>query len=368
MIKFELLHICKQSGARLGRIITDKGVVIETPTFMPVGTQATVKTLDSKEVEKVSNNIILSNAYHLWLQPGLDVIRKNKNVKKMMHWKKAMLTDSGGFQVFSLKGINKITEEGVYFKNPLNGNMEFLSPEVSMEIQETIGSDIMMCFDECPPVYNDYEYQKKSLERTLRWAIRCKESHKTNQALFGIVQGALYKDLRRHSIEELVKIGFDGYSIGGLSVGESNEEMYEMLECICPLMPKDKPRYLMGVGKPANLLEGVIRGVDMFDCVLPTRNARHGQIFTTEGKINIKNSNYTYSLEKLEKNIKHPYSNYTKSYVKHLFKADEILGQKIASYQNLAYLNKLMQDIREAIKNDRLLDFAEEFYKKTNYR
>ena len=366
MIKFEVLHTCKQSGARLGRLTTPSGV-FETPIFMPVGTQATVKTLDPTEIKEVSEGLILANTYHLWVQPGTEVINLHGGVKKMMNWDGALLTDSGGFQVFSLAKLRDIKEEGVYFKHHKSGAPLFLSPEISMEIQEAIGADIIMSFDECPPAKASYEYQKNSLERTIRWAKRGKDHLKSDQALFGIIQGGLYEDLRKHSVEELVKIGFDGYSIGGLSVGEPKREMYRITKFLNPILPFDKPRYLMGVGSPEDLVENVINGVDMFDCVMPTRNARHGTVFTTEGRLNIKNLRYELDLEPLDPNLESSISKYTRSYLRHLYKANEILAMRILTYQNLLYLKHLMKEIRQAIKEDRLLDFKEEFYKKTNY-
>ncbi len=366
-IKFEVIHVCKQSGARLGKLTTPNGV-FETPIFMPVGTQASVKTLDVDEINEVSEGLILANTYHLWVQPGIEVIKAHGNVKKMMNWNQALLTDSGGFQVFSLAKLRDIHEEGVYFKHHKSGERLFLSPEKSIEIQEAIGADIIMSFDECPPVYEDKTYLEKSVERTTRWAKRGKDHLKTDQALFGIVQGGLYPDLRKKSLEGLIEIGFDGYSIGGLSVGETKEEMYQMTKFLNPLLPFDKPRYLMGVGAPEDLVENVINGIDMFDCVMPSRNARHGTLFTSTGKVNIRNKKYELDLSSIDQEIISPISNYTKSYLRHLYKADEILGKRIATYQNLLYLKTLMQEIRQAIKEDRLLDFKNEFYKKTNYR
>lgn len=363
MIKYELKHICKQSGARYGILHTPHGSY-ETPIFMPVGTKATVKTLSPEEISEVSDGLILGNTYHLWLQPGEDIVKEHGGIRGFMNWDGSLLTDSGGFQVFSLSSFRKITEEGVTFKNPVNGDTLFLSPEKAIEIQEALGADIIMSFDECPPIDATYEYMKDSVDRTLRWAKRGKDHLKTDQALFGIVQGGLDKSLRKYSAEETVKIGFPGYSIGGLSVGEKSEEMYETIEFTTPFLPNDKPRYLMGVGDPIDIFESVIRGIDMFDCVLPTRNARHGTVFTMNGKINIKNKKFEKDLSTIDENLKTKYSKFTKSYIRHLFKANEILGLRLMTYQNLAFLKHLMAEIRKAIKEDRLLDFKEEFYKR----
>ncbi|HAX02140.1 MAG: tRNA guanosine(34) transglycosylase Tgt [Tenericutes bacterium GWC2_34_14] len=365
-IKFEVLHVCKQSGARLGRLTTPHGV-FETPFFMPVGTQATVKTLTPEEIKEVSEGLILGNTYHLWLQPGADIVADHGGIRGFMKWDGALLTDSGGFQVFSLTDMRKITEEGVHFKHHKNGSSLFMSPEDSIKVQEKLGADIIMSFDECPPPYATYEYMKDSVERTLRWAKRGKEALSTDQALFGIVQGGLNKELRQYSAEELIKMDFPGYSIGGLSVGETKHEMYEMTKFLNPILPFDKPRYLMGVGAPDDLVENVINGVDMFDCVLPTRIARHGTALTTEGKIVIKNQTYEKDMRPLDPLLYTHVSKYTRSYIRHLFKGEEILGMRLVTYQNLAYLKHLMQEIRQAIKEDRLLDFKEEMKKKTNY-
>jgi len=365
-IKFEVLHVCKQSGARLGKLTTPYGVY-ETPIFMPVGTNATVKTLTVDEINQVSEGLILANTYHLWLQPGNNIVKKHGGVKKFMNWNGSLLTDSGGFQVFSLSSLRKISEEGVYFRHHKNGAKLFLSPEDSIKIQEDLGADIIMSFDECPPPYESYDYMKNSIERTIRWAKRGKDALKSNQALFGIVQGGLEKDLRKHCAQELIKLNFDGYSIGGLSVGETKEEMYEITNFLNPILPFDKPRYLMGVGAPDDLIINVINGVDMFDCVMPTRNARHGSVFTTKGKLNIKNKKYEEDLTIIDDGLKNEVSNYSKSYLRHLFKAEEYLGMRLISYQNLAYLKKLMSEIRDAIKNDCLLDYLKNMTENTNY-
>ncbi len=365
-IKFEVLHVCKQSGARLGRLTTPHGV-FETPFFMPVGTQATVKTLTPEEIKEVSEGLILGNTYHLWLQPGNDIVKEHGGIRGFMNWDGALLTDSGGFQVFSLSKMRKITEEGVEFRHHKNGAKLFMSPEDSIKIQEDLGADIIMSFDECPPPYETYDYMKNSVDRTLRWAKRGKDALTTDQALFGIVQGGLNKDLRKYSAEKLIEMDFPGYSIGGLSVGETKEEMYEITKFLNPVLPFNKPRYLMGVGAPDDLIENVINGMDMFDCVLPTRIARHGTALTTEGKVVIKNQTYERDFTSLDPNLETHVSKYTKSYIRHLFKGNEILGMRLVTYQNLAYLKHLMQEIRQAIKEDRLLDYKEEMMKKTNY-
>lgn len=366
-IKFEVLHVCKQSGARLGRLTTPHGV-FETPFFMPVGTQATVKTLTPEEIKEVSEGLILGNTYHLWQQPGNDIIKQFGGIRGFMKWDGALLTDSGGFQVFSLAKMRDIKEEGVYFKHHKSGAPLFLSPEKAIGIQEDLGADIIMSFDECPPPYATYDYMRTSVDRTIRWAKRGQEALKTDQAIFGIVQGGLDKELRKYCAEALIEMDFPGYSIGGLSVGETKAEMYEMTKFLNPIMPFHKPRYLMGVGAPEDLLENVINGIDMFDCVLPSRNARHGTAFTTTGKVIIKNKQYEADNKCLDEGLTTSISKYSKAYIRHLFKADEILGMRILTYQNLAYLKHLMQEIRQAIKEDRLLDFKKAFYEKTNYK
>lgn len=363
-IRYELIHQDKSTGARYGVLHTPHGR-FETPLFMPVGTQATVKTLEPSEIEEVSEGLILGNTYHLWLQPGDDIIKSHGGIRGFMNWNHALLTDSGGYQVFSLSDMRKIDEEGVTFKHHLNGSTLKMSPEKSIDIQNNLGADIIMSFDECPPFHADYEYHKNSLERTLRWAQRGKDAHKnsSSQALFGIVQGGPFKDLRKHSIETLIEIDFPGYSIGGLSVGETKEEMYEVLAYMKDLMPKDKPRYLMGVGSPDDLIIGAINGIDMFDCVLPTRIARHGTAMTSAGKVVIKNKIYEKDLSPLDEKCDCKVcQQYTKSYIRHLFKSKEYLGQRLVTYHNLYFLKKLMKDIREAIKNDRLLEYKNEFF------
>lgn len=366
---YELKHTCKQTGARYGILHTPHGD-FETPIFMPVGTKATVKTLLPEEIEEVSDGLILANTYHLWLQPGDELIAKAGGVGNFMNWKHALLTDSGGFQVFSLSHIRKITEEGVEFRHHKSGEKLFLSPEKSIEIQNHLGADIMMSFDECPPYDADEAYLKQSVDRTIRWAKRGKDVHRfpQKQALFGIVQGGGNKNLRKYCLEELMKIGFDGYSIGGLSVGESKEEMYDMLAYLKTILPTDQPRYLMGVGSPDDLIIGSIHGIDMFDCVLPSRNARHGTAFTSYGKVQVKNSSLKEDFSPLDPECDcYVCKNFTKSYLNHLVKSEEILGMRLLTYHNLAFLKKIMAGIRQAIKEDRLLDFKNEFFKKFGY-
>ena len=328
-IRYELIKTCKQSGARLGILHTPHGS-IETPIFMPVGTQATVKAMTPEELKEIGSQIILSNTYHLYMRPGHELVKEAGGLHKFMNWDKPILTDSGGFQVFSLGPLRKITEEGVTFKSHLDGSRHFISPEKAMEIQNALGSDIMMAFDECAPYPADREYVKNSLERTTRWLQRCKDAHKNteNQALFGIIQGGMYKDLREQSAKEITAIDLPGYAIGGLSVGEPKPLMYEVLEYTTPLMPVDKPRYLMGVGSPDDLIEGVIRGVDMFDCVLPTRIARNGTAMTSQGKVVVRNAAYAKDFTPLDPECDcYCCKNYTKAYIRHLVKANEILAQ-----------------------------------------
>lgn len=365
-IRYELIKECKQTGARLGRLHTPHGI-IETPIFMPVGTQATVKAMTPEELKDMEAQIILSNTYHLYLRPGHELVKEAGGLHKFMNWDRPILTDSGGFQVFSLGDLRKITEEGVTFQSHLDGSKHFLSPEKVMEIENALGADIIMAFDECAPYPADHDYVKKSLERTTRWAVRCKEAHTNteNQALFGIIQGGMYRDLREQSASELIPLDFPGYAIGGLSVGEPKELMYEVLDYTTPLMPKDKPRYLMGVGSPDALIEGAIRGVDMFDCVLPTRIARNGTAMTSVGKIVIKNAKYTRDFTPLDPNCDcYCCKNYTRAYLRHLYKADEILSSRLMSTHNLHFLLNLMKQVREAIMEDRLLDFRNEFFEK----
>ena len=369
-ISYELIHECKQTGARYGILHTPHGD-FETPIFMPVGTQATVKTLSPEETLEVSQGLILGNTYHLWLEPGDDVVAMHGGIRGFMKWNGALLTDSGGFQVFSLSNIRKIKEEGVEFRHHKSGAKLFMSPEDSIHIQNNLGADIIMSFDECPPFHSGYDYMKQSVERTIRWAARGKEAHQRpdEQALFGIVQGGPFKDLRKHCLEELQKIDFPGYSIGGLSVGGSKEEMYDMLAYLKEIMPKDKPRYLMGVGSPDDLIVGSMNGIDMFDCVLPTRLARHGAALTSGGRVIIKNASFKYDMSPLDPECDcYTCKNYTKSYISHLIRTDEMFGARLISYHNLYFLKNLMKNIREAIKEDRLKDFQEEFFKKYGFK
>ena len=368
-IKFELLKEAKDCKARLGKLYTPHGV-IETPVFMPVGTRATVKAMTPEEVKDLGAQIILSNTYHLYLRPGHELIKEAGGLHKFMNWHGPILTDSGGFQVFSLGKLRKIKEEGVEFKSHIDGSTHFISPEKSIEIQNALGSDIMMCFDECTPYPCSYEYAKASMERTTRWAKRCKEYHKDwdKQGLFGIVQGSTFKDLREQSARDLVELDFPGYAVGGLSVGEPKDLMCEVLDYTTPLLPKNKPRYLMGVGTPDYLFEAVIRGIDMADCVLPTRIARNGTVLTSQGKLVIRNAKYARDFSKLDPECDcYACTNYSRAYIRHLFNVNEILAARLTTIHNLYFLIKLMDNIREAIREDRLLEYKEEFYKKYGY-
>lgn len=369
-LNFEIKKIDPRTGARLGVMHLPHGDVL-TPCFMPVGTQATVKAMTPEELKQdVKANIILSNTYHLFLRPGHELIKKAGGLHKFMRWDRNILTDSGGFQVFSLGALRKITEEGVEFRSHIDGTKKFISPEKAMEIQNALGSDIMMCFDECAPYGATREYVEKSMERTTRWAKRCKDAHKNteNQALFGIVQGGFFKDLREKSAKDLIELDFPGYAIGGISVGEPKEEFLDILRYTAPLLPENKPRYLMGVGTPDYLIEAVLAGVDMCDCVLPTRMARNGTALTHYGRLNMLNACYTYDFTTLDQDCDcYTCKNYTRSYIRHLFKAKEILGARLLSIHNLRFLTKLMEDVREAIQEERLIEFKEDFYKKYGY-
>lgn len=366
-IRYELIKKDAKTGARRGRIHTPHGI-IETPVFMPVGTCGTVKAMTPEELKnEVKAKIILSNTYHLFLRPGDDLVAEAGGLHKFMNWDGAILTDSGGFQVFSLSDLRNITEEGVAFKSHLDGSKLFISPEKSISIQNNLGSDIMMAFDECVPYPADYEYTRKSMERTTRWAERCKVANKNpdRQGLFGIVQGGMYKDLRETSAKQLVDLDFPGYAVGGLSVGEPAELMYDILSYTTPFLPENKPRYLMGVGTPDYLIEAVVRGIDMCDCVLPTRIARNGTALTSQGKLVVRNATYERDFTTLDPECDcYTCRNYTRAYIRHLIKCGEILGARLLSIHNLRFLVRLMENVRTAIEGDRLLEFREEFYKK----
>ncbi len=366
--KYEIIKECKQTGARIGRFATPHGA-IETPVFMPVGTQATVKAMSPEELKELNAQIILSNTYHLFLRPGPELIRSAGGLHKFMHWDRPILTDSGGFQVFSLAALRKIREEGVSFQSHIDGSKRFLSPEVSIEVQTALGSDIMMAFDVCSPYPADYNEIAGAMERTLRWLERCKRAWtRDDQALFGIVQGGMYKDLRIESAKATAAMDLPGIAIGGLSVGEPKDIMYEMLEAIMPYLPKDRPRYLMGVGSPDCLVEGFMRGVDMMDCVLPTRIARNGTFMTSRGRLVIRNAQYAQDFTPVDPECDcYACRNYTRAYIRHLFKAGEILGARLASYHNLYFLINLTKKIKQAIYEDRLGDFRNEFFVKYGY-
>ncbi len=361
----EILHVDKNCGARYGYLHTPHGKV-EFPMFMPVGTLATVKTLSPEEVKDCGSGVILANTYHLSLRPGAEVVKQAGGLQKFMNYDGPMLTDSGGFQVFSLAEKRKITEEGVTFKNHLNGAKLFFSPEIAIDIQEKLGADIIMSLDECVHYPATYEYMKNSVDRTLRWAKRGKDAHKReDQALFGIVQGGEFADLRKYCAEELVKMDFPGYSIGGTSIGEPKDVMFKMIKDTTPYLPFDKPRYLMGVGSVDAILEGIEDGVDMFDCVLPTRIARHGALMTSKGRVNIRDKKYEFDFTPLDDECDcYCCKNYTKAYLRHLYKCDETFGKRLLSIHNIRFLIHMMEGAREAIKEDRFKEYKEEFLKK----
>ena len=360
-MKFELFT--QDGQARRGRLSFARGTV-ETPAFMPVGTYGTVKAMTPEELRELGAEIILGNTFHLMLRPGTEVIEAHGDLHDFMHWSGPILTDSGGFQVFSLGAMRKITEEGVTFASPVDGSKVFMGPEESMAVQRALGSDIVMIFDECTPYPATEEEARSSMELSLRWAARSKAAHDNNpNALFGIVQGGMYPHLRRESLAGLLAIGFDGYAIGGLSVGEPKEEMMSTLEGITPHMPQDRPRYLMGVGKPEDIVEAVCRGVDMFDCVMPTRNARNGHLFTSEGVIKIRNSRYQHDTAPLDPRCDcYTCRNYSRAYLRHLDKTGEMLGPRLNTIHNLHYYQTLMHGLREAIANGQLDEFVNEFY------
>ena len=363
-ITYELVKKDERTGARAGIIHTPHGS-FPTPIFMPVGTQASVKGVSPDELHDLGAGIILSNTYHLFLRPGMDLIREAGGLHKFMHWDRAILTDSGGFQVFSLGDLRKITEEGVTFRSHIDGSKKFLSPEVSMEVQMALGSDIVMAFDECVPYPADYNYAKQSTERTIRWLQRCKEAMTApNQGLFGIVQGGMHKELREWSARETTAMDLPGYAVGGLSVGEPKELMYEMLEYSTSLLPQDTPRYLMGVGTPDCLVAGVQRGIDMFDCVYPTRVARNGMAMTWTGRLVMKNAQFTHDHTVLEEGCGcyACRNGYTRAYIRHLVRANEIFGLRLLSLHNLYFLQEFMRRMRQAILEDRFTEFRSDFF------
>jgi queuine tRNA-ribosyltransferase len=362
-VTIEVLKTDPQSAARRGRLHTPHGT-LDTPVFMPVGTQASVKTLNPDEVWDLGARILLSNTYHLYLRPGHDLVAEAGGLHKFMHWNGAILTDSGGFQVFSLSDLRKITEEGVRFRSHIDGSEHFLGPEKAMEVENALGADIIMAFDECTPWPCEWEYAKNSMERTTRWAKRCKEAHQRPdvQALFGIVQGSTFGDLRREHAQQIVALDFPGYAIGGLSVGEPKELMAEMLEITVPYLPADKPRYLMGVGSPEDLVEGVWRGIDMFDCVLPTRIARHGTVFVPDGKLTVRNAEFARDFRPIQEGCDcYACRNFTRAYIRHLLKAEEMLGLRLCSIHNLRFLVRLMEEIRASLDAGTYPDYRRQF-------
>ncbi len=362
-MKFNILN--KDNLSRRGQLHFERGT-IDTPAFMPVGTYGTVKAMTAEELTDLGAQIVLGNTFHLMLRPGTDTIKAHGDLHDFMHWDKPILTDSGGFQVFSLGKMRKITEQGVHFRSPVNGDKVFLGPEESMQIQKDLGADIVMIFDECTPYPASKTETKESMELSLRWAARSKTAHTGNPAaLFGIVQGGMYPNLRQQSLQSLVEIGFDGYAIGGLSVGESKDEMLKVLDYLAPSMPDDKPRYLMGVGTPQDIVESVIRGIDMFDCVMPTRNARNGHLFTTFGVVKIRNAIHKNTTRPLDENCGcYTCKNYSRAYLHHLQRTNEILGARLNTIHNLYYYQNLMAQIRDAIANDNLDKFYHDFYSK----
>jgi queuine tRNA-ribosyltransferase len=362
-MKFEL--DTTDGRARRGRLIFDRGTV-ETPAFMPVGTYGTVKGMTPEEVRATGADILLGNTFHLWLRPGEEIMRKHGDLHDFMNWQRPILTDSGGFQVFSLGDIRKITEEGVHFRSPINGEKIFLDPEKSMQIQNSLGSDVVMIFDECTPYPATHDEARKSMQMSLRWAKRSRDEFdrlENPNSLFGIIQGGVFEDLRDESVKGLLDIGFDGYAVGGLAVGEPKADMHRILEHVCPQIPADKPRYLMGVGKPEDLVEGVRRGVDMFDCVMPTRNARNGHLFTSEGVIKIRNARHRDDAATLDPKCDcYTCKNYSRAYLYHLDRCNEILGARLNTIHNLRYYQILMEGLRGAIETGTLDAFVKEFY------
>lgn len=368
-VRYELIHTCKQSGARLGRVMTPHSSFL-TPEFMPVGTQGSVKGMSPDELDQMGARIILSNTYHLWMRPGSNIIREAGGLHRFMNWNHSILTDSGGFQVFSLALPKNIKEDGVRFKSHIDGSVHLLTPEKSIEVQNDLGSDIVMAFDECAPFPCSHEHARTAAERTTRWLERCVTAHKNpdKQALFGIIQGGVYPDLRTQSAKDIVSFDLPGYAIGGLSVGEPGDLMYRMLEETVPYMPGEKPRYLMGVGTPDYLLEGAIRGIDMFDCVLPTRIGRNGTVLTRNGRLIVRDATCANQHFPIEEDCDcYACKNFTRAYIRHLIKAGEMFGLRLCSWHNLRFLLRLMEDIRSAIREDRLIDFRNEFFERFGY-
>lgn len=365
---FTLIHRDTSCGARLGSLKTAHGM-IETPIFMPVGTNATVKAMTPEDLLAINAQIILANTYHLYLRPGHKLVKKLGGLHNFMNWQRPMLTDSGGFQVFSLGDLRKISEHGVKFQSHLDGSYHVLTPELAIEIQEDLGADIIMCFDECPPATADYNYVVRSLEMTTRWARRCKDAHtRQDQLLFGIIQGGMHHDLRARSLADICSIGFDGYALGGLSVGETKEQMYGVMEACASMMPQDKPRYIMGIGAPEDLVEAVWHGYDMFDCVMPTRNARNGMLFTSQGRINIKAKIYEEDERPLDPECGcHVCRTYSRAYLRHLYRSGEILASNLNTYHNLYFYLDLMRRIRESILENSFTAFRHSFFEKSVY-
>ena len=362
---YEVLHTCKQSGARVGVLHTPHGD-IQTPIYMPVGTQATVKSLTPRDLEEIEAQIILSNTYHLYLRPGHEVVKKAGGLHKFMNWNRPILTDSGGFQVFSLSTLRKISEDGVEFRSHIDGSKHYITPEYDMEIQNALGADIIMAFDHCTEIGVTHKEAEDAMNRTLNWLDRCYKAHNNpDQMLFPIAQGNIYEDLRVESLKRTIPYAKCGIGIGGLSIGEPKDVMYRMLDVLKPYYPENMPRYLMGVGSPDCLIEGVLRGIDMFDCVLATRIARNGTAFTSHGRVIIKNAKYKEDFSSLDDECDcYACKNFTKAYIRHLIVAGEILGAKLLSIHNLRFLINLMTNIRKSIMEDRFLDFREEFYRK----
>ncbi|MBC8313808.1 MAG: tRNA guanosine(34) transglycosylase Tgt [Candidatus Cloacimonetes bacterium] len=365
--KFQIVKKDKNSSARLGRLETSRNI-ISTPVFMPVGTLGSVKAMSPKELEEIGFDIILANTYHLYLRPGIEIIKKSGGLHKFTNWGKSILTDSGGFQVLSLQKFRKITEEGIKFQSHIDGSYHFFSPEKVMRIEHDLDADIIMTFDECTPFPSDYEYAEKSAKMTARWALRCKTEYKklqSKQSLFGIIQGSIYDDLREKNANEIMKIGFDGYAIGGLAVGEKKEDMYRIVNLLDKILPKENPRYLMGVGTPIDLLENVERGVDMFDCVIPTRHARNGSVFTKNGRLIVRDAICKDDLKPIENDCDcYACKHFSRAYIRHLINVNEILGIRLTTIHNLTFYSNLMKNIRKAIRKNNFSEFKKRFIAK----